>query len=301
MRTLGVSRKGLRRRIRENAVAYAFLLPGLILYVAFVVKPTIETAYLSLHRWDGASANMVFVGIANFSKALSDRVFWLSAYHNVLWTIVTLVFSFGVGLALAILLMEKIKLRSLFSVVYFIPVIPSLVVVGIIWSWLYNPRIGLIPKALQALKLGGLVQIGILGDPALVLPAVAIVFSWSFFGFCMVIFVAGLQGINPVLFDAAKVDGAGHWQRVWHVTIPALRNTTTLVLLLCLIFSFKVFDLIYIMTKGGPSHSSEVLATYMYNQAFRLNYVGFGAALALVLMGIIFAFSFFTINLRERE
>lgn len=301
MRTLKISRKRLTRRIRENAVAYTFLLPGLILYVAFVVKPTIETAYLSLHKWDGASANMVFVGIANFLKALSDPVFWLSAYHNVLWTLITLVFSFGVGLILAILLMEKIRLRSLFSVIYFIPVIPSLVVVGIIWGWLYNPRIGLVPKALQALRLGGLVQMGILGDPALVLPAVAIVFSWSFFGFCMVIFVAGLQGIDPVLFDAARVDGASHWQRVWHVTIPALRNTTTLVLLLCLIFSFKVFDLIYIMTRGGPSHSSEVLATYMYNQAFRLNYVGFGAALALVLMGIIFAFSFFTINLRERE
>lgn len=298
---MGVSRKGLTRRIRENAVAYVFLLPGLVLYIAFVVKPTIETAYLSLHRWDGASANMVFVGINNFLKALSDPVFWLSAYHNVLWTIITLVFAFCVGLILAILLMERIRLRSLFSVVYFIPVIPSLVVVGIIWNWLYNPRIGLVPKVLEALKLGGLVQIGILGDPALVLPAVAIVFSWSFFGFCMVIFIAGLQGINPVLFDAAKVDGASHWQRVWHVTIPALRNTTTLVLLLCLIFSFKVFDLVYIMTRGGPSHSSEVLATYMYLRAFRQNYVGFGAAVALVLMGIIFIFSFFTIYLGEKE
>ena len=299
MRTSLFSRKKMVRGMRKRVIVYAFLLPALILYTVFVVKPMIETLYLSLHKWDGASPNMVFVGIANFLKGFGDSMFWLSVYHNVIWTFVTLIFSFCLGLMLAVLLMEKIKLKTFFNVVYFVPVIPSLVVVGIVWGWLYNPRIGLIPKFLDVIKLGWLGR-GILGNPTLVLPAIAVAFSWSFFGYCMAIFIAGLHGINPVLFDAAKMDGANRWQRVWYVTIPALRNTVTLVLLLCLIFSFKVFDLVYIMTRGGPMHASEVLATYMYSQAFRQNYVGFGAALAFVLMAIIFIFSFSTISLREK-
>jgi len=296
-----LSRKRTIVEIRKNLVAYVFLLPALILYTVFLVKPMIETIYLSLHRWDGASPNMVFVGLSNFAKGFSDPIFWSSIYHNVIWTFITLIFAFSLGLVLAILLMEKIKLRMLFNGVYFIPVIPSLVVVGIVWGWLYNPRIGLVPKVLKIIGLGWLVEGGILGNPRLALTAVAIASSWSFFGYCVAIFVAGLRGISPVLYDAAKVDGANRWQRAWYVTIPGLRNTITFVLLLCLISSFKVFDLVYIMTRGGPLHSSEILTTYIYKKAFTQSYVGFGAALALVLMFVIFIFSFFTIHFREKE
>ncbi len=291
----------MRTEIHKNLIAYVFLLPALIIYTVFLLKPMIETIYLSLHRWDGASPNMVFVGLSNFAKGFSDPIFWSSIYHNVIWTFITLIFAFFLGLVLAILLVEKIKLRTLFNGAYFIPVIPSLVVVGIVWGWFYNPRIGLVPKVLKIIGLGWLIEGGILGNPRLALTAVAIASSWSFFGYCVAIFIAGLRGINPALYDAAKVDGANHLQRAWHVTVPGLRNTITFVLLLCLISSFKVFDLVYIMTRGGPLHASEVLTTYIYNQAFTQSYVGFGAALALVLMLVIFIFSFFTIHFREKE
>ena len=236
MTTFLLSRKRTIAEIRKNLIAYAFLLPALILYIVFLVKPMTGTIYISLHRWDGASANMVFVGLSNFAKALSDPIFWLSVYHNVIWTFIKLILSFSVGLVLAILIMEKIKLRTLFNGVYFIPVIPSLVVVGIVWGWLYNPRIGLVPKFLKTIGLGWLIQGGILGNSKLALTAVATASSWSSFGYLVAIFIAGLQGISPVLYDAAKVDGANHWQRAWHVTIPGLRP-----------FTFKRdFDYLYI-------------------------------------------------------
>jgi raffinose/stachyose/melibiose transport system permease protein len=278
-----------------------FVLPALIFYIIFLVNPIIKTFQYSFFSWDGASPIMEFVGIDNYIKMFQDGIFWQSLSHNLFWIISTVILPVGLGLILAsILASPSIKGRLLFRVTFFMPFIVSLVAVGVIWNWIYHPDFGIINTIFNSIGLDFLAKPW-LGDEDTVLTALIITGSWTYYGFCMVIFLAAMQGIDKSFYEAAKIEGASVIQTFLYITIPSLKGTITLLVLNSLIGSFKVFDLIYLMTKGGPFHSSEVIGTYMYNQAFTLNNVGYGAAISIVLAVIIATFSIIYIRFAERN
>ncbi|MDW8101195.1 MAG: sugar ABC transporter permease [Anaerolineae bacterium] len=288
----------MRRKLNSYLVAYLFLLPAAALYSIFVLRPIGEVFVLSFHKWDGISPVRKWVGIANFSKLFADPIFWQAFQHNLVWTVMLIFFNVIIGLIAAALLSMNIKGRVIFRLGYFLPVIQASIVTAMIWRWIYNPD-GLLNAALKAAGLSWLTR-GWLGDFNFALPALGVAAGWASFGLSVVIFLAGMQGVDQTLYDAARVDGANSRQTFLYVTIPALRNVITVVVLLTMIGAFQVFDIIWVMTRGGPIRATEMLATYMYKRGLLENQYGYGSAVAVVLCIIILGFSVIYIALRER-
>jgi raffinose/stachyose/melibiose transport system permease protein len=278
-----------------------FVLPALLFYVAFLVIPIVRTVQFSFYHWDGASPVMEFVGFANYARQFEDDIFWKALAHNLFWIVSTIVMPVFVGLVLAVLLSSQtVRRKMIYRVTFFMPFVLSLVAVGVIWNWIYHPDFGIVNWFFRTLGLGSLAQPW-LGSETTVLPALIVAGSWTYYGFCMVIFFAALQGIDKSYYEVAKIEGANPVEIFFQITVPLLKNTVTLLVLNSLIGSFKVFDLIYLMTKGGPFHSSEVIATYMYTQAFRLNDIGYGSAISVTLAGVIALCSIVYLRFSERN
>ncbi|QGQ96780.1 sugar ABC transporter permease [Paenibacillus psychroresistens] len=281
--------------------ALFFILPALVFYVVFLIIPIIQTAQFSLFEWDGASPVMNFVGFDNYARLLQDPIFWKALGHNLFWIAWTVTIPIFLGLILALLVRSNgIKGALIFRVTYFMPTIVSLIAVGIVWNWMLHPSFGIVNTILDKIGLGSL-ALDWLGNEHTVMPALATAGSWTYYGFCMVIFMAAMQGIDKSYYEVAKLEGATVIQTFVQVTIPLLKNTITLLVLNSLIGSFKVFDIIYLMTKGGPYHSSEVISTYMFDSAFRSNEVGFGAAISIALALIIATCSIVYMRFSERN
>ena len=267
-----------------------YILPGLLVYFALVLGPIIAAIGISFTEWNGIGLPN-WIGFGNYAKLLSDETFYVALKNNALFMVFYCVIPIVVGLLLAALVWslrqrEQFALRTLL----FLPYIMPTAVLGIIWHWLYNPAFGPIN---QALKLAGLGSIALpwLGDFTFVLPAVGIVASWYFFGFCMVLFLSGIQRIDPSLFEAARVDGASGSRIFFFITLPLLLPEIRIALLLTIIASIKSFDLIFTMTRGGPANATLVPNIYMYELGFQLNRYGYASAVA-----IIGAILVFTIN-----
>jgi len=284
---------------RKYRAGCLFLLPAIVLYAVFMIYPFFQSIYLSLTNWDGAQPVKTFVGLANYEQLVHDPLVWSSLWHNLIWVIFGTAIPIAIGLLLAVLLHRGPRGFTLFRTVYFLPQILSPVIIGIIWGWIYNPVFGILNSALTSIGLGSLTN-GWLGDPGLALYAVLAAAIWAEVGFVFVIFLAGLQNISGELLDAALIDGANAWQQFWNVTLPGLRNVLTTVTVLLLIGGFSVFDLIFVMTGGGPNNSTDVIATYTYEQAFTQNQVGYAATLSLVLTAISLIVSVIFIRVRER-
>ncbi len=294
--------KGLEERLAERETAkaayrsrflrkkvsltpYLFLLPALIIYITFLVYPAIYSLYLSTTEWDGLSPHKKFIGLQNYINLWSDPVFRLALRNNVVWTIVTLLVPTIGGLALAIALNQPIKGRNLFRAVFYAPGVLPLVAVGSIWGWIYNPNFGFINEMLRHIGLGSLAH-GWLADYDTALPATLVTAIWQGIGLPMIFYLAGLQVIPQEQYEAAAIDGANAWQRFWHITLPWLRQTHVIVITLAVISSFRVFDLIYTMTYGGPGQTTQVLATWMYFNTFQYYHAGYGSAIAWVIAAI---------------
>ena len=267
-----------------------YILPGLLVYFALVLGPIIAAIGISFTEWNGIGSPN-WIGFGNYAKLLSDETFYVALKNNALFMVFYCVIPIVVGLLLAALVWslrqrEQFALRTLL----FLPYIMPTAVLGIIWHWLYNPAFGPIN---QALKLAGLGSIALpwLGDFTFVLPAVGIVASWYFFGFCMVLFLSGIQRIDPSLFEAARVDGTSGSRIFFFITLPLLLPEIRIALLLTIIASIKSFDLIFTMTRGGPANATLVPNIYMYELGFQLNRYGYASAVA-----IIGAILVFTIN-----
>lgn len=264
-----------------------FVLPALIFYCYFVIYLLANTFYLSLCEWSGVGNNKLFVGFENYKVLIKDPLIWQALSHNVIWVLITVFVPTVLALILAVLLTTpNLKGLTLFRVTYFMPSVVSLVAVSVVWKWIFNQSYGTLNQVLDFIGLDSL-RTSWLGNPKTALGSLLVAGSWTHYGFCMVIFLAALQGMDNSLFEAAMIDGANSVQRFFYVTIPLLKNTITLIVLNSLIGSFKVFDLVWIMTQGGPYHSTEVISTYLYNQAFFMNNVGNGAAAAIMLTVII--------------
>jgi len=287
------------RSHRRHIVAYGFIAPAFVLYGLFVLRPTVEVVVLSLFDWDGISTERTWRGLQNYAQLVGDPVFWEALQHTLLWVVMLVTLNVSLGIVTAAALASIKRGRLVLQLAVFLPVVQAAIVVALIWRWVFNPN-GLLNLGLSALGMGGFAQPW-LGDTTLALPALAVAASWAGFGLAVVIFLAGLQSVDETLYDAAKIDGADGRQLFRHITLPALRNVTTIVILLEMIGAFQVFDIIWGTTQGGPIRSTEVLATYMFKRGIQQGEYGLGSAIAVVFMMIVLAFAVVSIVLRERE
>ncbi len=271
------------RGLSDRLSPYLYIAPAFAVYAVFFLYPLVHLVQLSTIRWIGVQPK-VFVGLDNYIALFtSDDQVLLALEHNLIWWLAALIVPVAVGLGLAILLARTpLHGRLLFRTIYFLPQVLSSVIVAVIWRAMYNPNYGVINGALNAIGLGSLGQAW-LGESDTALPALFIAWSWIYYGFCMVIFLAALQSIDESYFDAAKVDGANSWQQIWHIALPAIRRPLSTVILLTSIAAFQVFDIVYITTAGGPANATLVLALHMYENAFHYDKIGYGAAIAIVL------------------
>jgi raffinose/stachyose/melibiose transport system permease protein len=259
------------------------------------------SAYLSFFKWDGVAPTKQFVGLQNyFTLLFNDKVFWTALLNNAIWLVAALLIPTSIGLGLAVLLNKAFRGSSIYRSVFYFPAILSLAVVGLIWNWIYLPDIGLINHFLAGVGRQSL-QHNWLSDPNLALYAVMVAAAWNAAGLPMLLFLAGLQTINPEILEAAQVDGAGPVRRFLSVTFPLLRETTLIVLAITAINSLKVYDIIYAMTYGGPANSTQVLSTWMYFLTYNYNSVGQGTAIAVILFLLTLIFAIPYIRMMGRE
>ncbi|ASW57788.1 sugar-binding protein [Plantactinospora sp. KBS50] len=246
--------------------------PLLLLNGLVVIGPSVATVYYSLTDWSGLGP-ATFIGLDNYVRAFGDDKVHAALWHNTVWFVLFLSVPMAMGLLGAHLLSQVRRFQMLFRALYFIPYVVASVVNAAVWKMLLSPTSGL------GHVLG--IDQAWLGDPATSLLSVNFVVNWHWWGFLAVIFFAAMQGVDPQLYDAAKVDGANGWQRFRSVTLPGIRPTVVFILLMTVIWTLKAFDYIFIMTEGGPAGSSEVMATLMYKQAFNEYSAGYAAALGL--------------------
>jgi raffinose/stachyose/melibiose transport system permease protein len=277
-----------------------FALPALVVYVAFLVYPALSSLWFSLTNWDGLSATYTFVGLDNYFKLPSDPVVVTAVRNNLIWTVVTIAVPTVIGLALAIALNGKVHGKPVLRLIFYTPAVLPLVSIASIWGWLYNPQYGAINSFLRLIGLDGLAQPW-LGQDSTALWAVMVPAIWLRTGFPMLLYLAALQGIPNELYEAATVDGATRWQQFWHVTMPSLRPAHYIVLALSLIDSFKVFDMIYAMTYGGPGTSTQVMGTWMYFNVFQYYQAGYGTAIAVVITLVAIAVGIPYVRSQTRE
>jgi raffinose/stachyose/melibiose transport system permease protein len=277
-------------------LAAPFLAPALIFYFLFLIVPLLGTVALSFTDWSGINfASIKFTGLANYQAMGDDPIFWLSLQHNVIFLVGAIVLRVSVALFLALALDQRVPFSNLFRGVYLMPTVISLVVVGVVFRLALSPSLGLMNPFLKAIGLDALAG-DWLGDPDRVLPVLMLIDAWHGFGLYMFLFIARLAAISEELHEAAFVDGANGFQDIRYITLPLLRGTTAMVLLLAAIDSLKAFAIMYVMTNGGPNHGSEVLSTWAYFQAFTANKVGYGNAILVVLLAITFILSYIQVT-----
>lgn len=283
------NKKGLtsrqRKAIRSNLIGYSFILPNLIGYAIFVFIPVIFSFVLSFMKWDGSQAPMEFVGLKNFQQIFGDKIFVQSFFHTIQYALLTVLPTLVLALLLAVLLNNKLKGIAIFRTALYFPYIASIVAVGAVWNMLFQPDFGPINEFLKF--------IGISKPPRWVVDvkwamvAISVVSVWKYMGYYMIVYLAALQGISGSLYEAAGMDGANGWQKLWYITVPMLTPTTFFVLIMLTIQCFKVFDLVYVMTGGGPGNATKTLVNYIYEKAFTSWQLGPASAGAIILFAVV--------------
>jgi raffinose/stachyose/melibiose transport system permease protein len=280
---------------------YLFVLPALSFYAVFLALPIVGVVIISLLNWSGLSmSDIAWAGADNYVALAGDPVFWQALLHNMIFIGGGASAMVVIGLILAVLLEQGLRGSNFFRGAFFIPTVMSMVVVGIVFMLILSPELGLINPLLRGVNLGNL-QRAWLGERATALPTVIAVDVWKNFGLSMFLFVAGLKSIPREYYEAASIDGANAWQRFWSITLPALRPVTAVAVTLASINTLKLFDLVYVMTAGGPNHSSEVLTTWMYQQGFKFNNMGYGSAIAVVLLIVTFVLTAIQLTVLSRD
>lgn len=291
-----ISKSTLHRR----AFPYLMCLPAVILFTLFVILPFVEGCRVSFFKWDGFS-NMKWVGLKNYANVMHDDVFWLAMKNTFVYAILVTVMKNVIALALAYVLARKFPLRTLFRTGIYMPVTLSYVVIGALWTWIYNPTFGLLNAILKALGLEHLI-VGWLSDSRVALYSVVAVDVWKWIGYHMVLYLAGLQAISQDLYEAAALDGANGWQKFVNITIPQLNSTIVVNVLMSLTGAFASnFDIVNILTGGGPMHATEVSLTYIMTTAFKYNSMGKANAMSMILFLLVFLFGFAQLRIMSRE
>jgi multiple sugar transport system permease protein len=273
-------RKGKPAALRREALtAYLLISPNLIVFGVFMLLPLILTFVISAQETSGLGP-AEWVGLGNYTELISDGVFWRSLINTVGYAAVTVPLGLGLGLAVAMLLNNAVWLRDVMRTIYYLPVVISGVAAGLIAQWMFNENIGVVNELLGLVGLG---PVSWQSSPAWAMTSVVLLTLWVGVGFNMVVYLAALQGIPREYYDASAVDGANSVQQFRHVTLPGLGTATVFLAIYGVILSFQAFDLIYILTGGGPGSATEVLGTYAYEQAFSARERGYGSAIGVVL------------------
>ena len=263
----------------------------------FTFWPVLYSLYLSFFKWNMIAKRKTFLGLDNYRAMITDPIFWTVVRNTVALAGGTVFVTLAIALALAVTLNRRIPGRSLYRAIIFSPTFTTSVAVAMVWGWILEPHYGLLRAVLNWF---GLASPNWLSDVHWVLPAIMIVIIWSGLGYAMVIFLAGLQGIPVELYDAARVDGASPWQTFWRLTFPLLSPTTFFLVVTSVISALKAFDIVWIMTEGGPMNGSNVYVLYLYQNAFRWFRTGYASALALVLFAVILAITGAQMRLSKR-
>lgn len=271
-------------RNQRRVIPYLFIAPMMLIFITFVFLPISYAAAMSFFNWNGISSPE-FIGIENYVDIFTDPVFWIALKNTVIYSLGVVPVSMALGLLAAIGLNRKdLPGRPIFRTIFFLPFVISAVATATTAGWIFGDTFGVINKMLEAI---GLEKVRWLSNRNTALLTVMIATVWVRIGFCMLIYLAGLQSIPTDLIEAASIDGASTRQRFLHITFPLLRPTTFLLLVLSIIFSFEVFDLGYVMTNGGPGYATTVLTIYIYNTAFQAQRFGYASTVGLVFMAII--------------
>ena len=276
----------------EKYAGLIFILPAMLGILIFIIIPIICSFGLSFTKWDLLNP-IQFVGLSNYKEIFSEQLFYKILLNTVVFAVSTSVFGVIIPLILASILNTKIRGSEFYKTAYFLPFITPMIVIGIVWEWIFDPNIGMLNHILH-------LHINWLYDTHFALPALVIISVWKLIGYNMVIFLSALSGISQSLFEAAKIDGATPFQTFKNVTVPMLSPTIFFVVIITAISSFQVFDLIYLMTEGGPLDSTNVLVYAIYKNAFEYFNVGKASAIAYVLFTIILVLTLVQWNLRKK-
>ena len=277
---------------KQNFAGVLFILPSLLGTIVFIIIPIVCSFGLSFAKWDLLNP-IQFVGLENYKVVLTEPVFVKIIINTIVYAISTSVFGVIIPLILACIINNKIKGADFFKTAYFLPFVTPMIVIGIIWEWIFDPNIGCLNHLLH-------LHINWLYDTNFAMPALIIVSVWKLIGYNMILFLTGLSTINQELLEASKIDGANAYNTFKHVTIPLLSPTIFFVTIITAITSFQVFDLIYVMTQGGPLDSTNVLVYAIYKNAFEYFNVGKASALAYVLFAIIFVLTLVQWKLKNK-
>jgi raffinose/stachyose/melibiose transport system permease protein len=272
--------------MRAIGAAGLFMLPALALYTVFVLFPIVQAARYSLYDWNGLEPLTDFVGLANFSRALSDPVFLGAVSHNAFIVILSLGVQIPFALGIALMLNRRFRGRTALRLIFFAPYVIAEVITAIVWSLLLQPN-GLAEHLMTAVGLGDAYQPW-LASRDTVLIAMFFIITWKYFGFHMILLLAGLQGIPRELEEAAAIDGASRWQGIRYVILPLLGPTIRVSVFLSIIGSIQLFDLVWVTTRGGPVNASNTMASYMFDRGFVRFQFGYGSAVAVILFLICF-------------
>jgi len=284
----------MKRKFLNQLTPYYFLLPSLILMSVFIYLPVVENFYYSLFRWSAIDTTLNYIGFENYTRIFTDDLVGLSLFNNTLYAVISVIFQVFIALVLAAML-EAHLIRPFFGTLFrnilFLPSVLAISVVGVTWQLIYRPDTGLINQVLRAVGLDTLTRTW-LGEEGTAIYSIIAVSQWQWVGYCMILFIVAIQAIPEELFESARIDGANAVQQFFRITVPLVRETTLVMTTITVIGAFKVFDIIWVMTAGGPNHASEVLGNYLYRVAFRNDEMGYAAALATLLFVITFLLTF---------
>jgi len=276
---------------------YIFILPALLVYVIFMIVPFVGTIGLSLIKWEGFSFDDIkFIGLQNYRDLLVDSVYWLSLRNSLVFVAAAVAFQCTLGLIVALLLEQKLAIGNFLRGSYFIPAIISLIIIGIAFESLLNPTLGVLDKILRTVGLEKFSVLGMwLASKKKAIWVLILIQGWYGFGWSMFIFISRLKLIDPQLYEAAEIDGATAWQKNLYVSIPLLRGVAPVAVLFAAMSAMKIFTVPYVMTRGGPNHGTEVLATWAFSHGIAYQHVGYGSAISVTLLifGMILGFFIF--------
>ena len=285
---------------RQGVLApYVFLAPAVVLMLVFVYIPIVESFRYSLYDWNSFTPEWEWVGLGNYEKLLQDQLLWKSILNNIWYAVISVAIQVFFALVLAAMLESGAisrRLATFFRTAIFLPAVLAVTIVGITWQMLFRPDTGLINQLLTTIGLPSLARAW-LGEESTAMFAIIGVSQWQWLGYTMILFIVAIRGTPRDLYEAARIDGANAIQQFWHVTVPSVRETTLVLATITVIGAFMVFDIVWVMTAGGPNHASEVLGSYLYRTAFRDDAMGYASTIASMLFLITLSLTFVQLRL----
>ncbi len=286
-------------RRAQTKLGILLVTPLMVMIVVFFLVPLANAGYYAFVDFDGLNSSPPFVGTANFTEMLGDPKVWDALQNNAVWILIGTVAPLTIGLALALLMWTVGRRGIWYRVAFFLPYVLPQVAIGVVWSWIYDPIHGWLNRALELIGLESL-RTGWLGNPDTALYAVLATAIWATSGFVFVIFLSALRNVDTELVDASRLDGANRMQRLWYIVLPQIMPVFLMVTTITLIGGFSVFDIIFIMTGGGPAGATDVLGTYAYSNAFQLSRISYGTTLALLITALAIPFTIALNKLQRR-